>query len=534
MSSLEPTQATQPTTDQDRPEAVDVGAPVQAGPGLGTGVRPGRRLTGQQVRALQPLAGNAAVARLVQGQRAGSLLSRDPAPAPAAQTHAPLTADDRKKLDDAKMRVDHAKVSKDTALEALSSYSNQAPGLLRTLKETADKNVTTVKAIGQKVNFKIAEAKEIAKIQEEVLTVVVSAALGGVTEMIMAPTTELEEVADGLAEQLKDGWKTFGADSEAWKLGDVGDKAKGALGGEGGSSDPPVPDPWAQQIDFYKSYAELQSHSTHLLGIAVNTGRIGEPIGRVDEAIAGILNTGTLRTDYPLAEILKDAATLENSSRGLAGSAPRITNLLAELQAAVALARAAAPKDDMEVEKGLWKKWAAGLGSGTDYKDLDLDVIENYLTKIGIWKELGIDIGNWFSSDEQILAVGSARAQEMVTEKRESVVFGGYPGYGNVKIEGLPGSPTLRAHLDQSSTVFTSKVRAVVIGARAAVGESGINTDVLKQIGKTKDGSFSKDLIAEYLLNHEYIEVVLRGYEDLSAQDAKSDSGGSPPPPPAP
>ena len=144
-----------------------------------------------------------------------------------------------------------------------------------------------------------------------------------------------------------------------------------------------------------RNFSESQSPS----------GRYPSRSGGSTRRSPGSSISGTLRTDYPLPQLLKDAAALEDGARRLAAAAPKITKLLQDLNEAVVEAdERRHRRNDMEVEKEIWKRWASDLGQGTDYKTLDLDVIEDYLQKIGIWKELGIDIGTWFSSEEQILA----------------------------------------------------------------------------------------------------------------------------------
>ena len=123
-----------------------------------------------------------------------------------------------------------------------------------------------------------------------------------------------------------------------------------------------------------------------------------------------------------------------------------------------------------------------------------------------------------------------------MAEKKQVVEFEPKGGFEKIKLDGIPGSPLLFARLDPSSTVFTSKVRAIVIGAESIGAEGSLDTEMLKKIGRGKDGAYSKDLIAEYLLNNGYIRVLLRSFEDISSTDAKGgdtgSDGGTPPPAP--
>jgi hypothetical protein len=503
------------THDAGHEQVGSAAAPAQVLPGP---VRRDTPLNPSQVRALQRTAGNAVVAGLLVADRAPRLTRQAvpaAAPAPAAADRHKVTPADKTVLDNAKQLIDKAKVNKDGALKALSQYASQAPGHLAALKGNADKDLEQYKRVTQHVNYIISEAKEMAKIQDDVLMTIVGEALGGLGPILGHISGELAEKY----ESLKKAWEEA---KEEFKLDEIYDKVKEAGGGEAPGE--PVGDVAGKELEFYKLYSELQSHSTSILGVGVTIGKLSEPIGKVEDAIAGITDSGQTRGDYPLDKIQHEAAVLESSSRSLSAAASPITNMLGELKGTVDQAKASSPKDDKEAEKQIWKHWAASLREGTDFKTLDLDPIENYLKKIGIWKELGIDIGMWFSSEEQILAVGSARAQELVMNHREPVIF--QPSaFPKVRMDGIPGASEFSAHLDASSTVFSSKVRAVVIGAETVGAEGALDTDILKQIGRNKDGSYNADLIAEYLIRNGYVRVILRGYEDLSQENAVPEGG---------
>ena len=99
------------------------------------------------------------------------------------------------------MRIDHAKVTKDIVLDALTQYSNQAPKQLNALKSSSDKVITQFKAMGQKVNFKIAEAKEIAKIRDEVIGSIAGLAIGAAGPVLAVGRDEIQEAVH----EFKDG-----------------------------------------------------------------------------------------------------------------------------------------------------------------------------------------------------------------------------------------------------------------------------------------------------------------------------------------
>ena len=504
-----------PAVEAEVLPAVEAAGPMGAGPAAGIGAAslaggdPRAGLTPDRVIALSARVGNLSVARMLAPP---SLLQRDPAPAaapaPPADKHA-LSGVDKGRLDNAKGLIDKAKANKDVALQALGAYSGEAPGLLNGLKSNADKNLAMHKAAAQKVNYIIGEAKEIAKIQEEVMMQIIGAALGGLGSGALEPLSEeVSQLGERLTEGVKE-LREFGIDALVEKSG-AGAGAKGALGGGTGEATGPTIDEAGseKELAFYKSFAALHGNSTRLLDTAVQVGKISEPIGKVTEAIAGVKDSGVTRSDYPLEKIDKDAATLESASRALAAAAPGVSSLLAELKDLSQRAILTAPKDDREVEKDIWKAWAAGL-TVKDRDLMDLDKIENYLKRIGIWDELGIDIGSWFSGDEEGLATASAQAQAWIMEHRgEAVEFTRLQyGVSTIRIDGLRGSPDLPATLDPASPVHSWKVRAAIVGAKAS---GTIDSGVIAKTAGTKD------TVAEYLLTHGHITVILRGYEDIS------------------
>lgn len=511
-----PEPAATPEVEVDVADAVEAPGLVggAGGAGLGAAVMAGdprKGLTPERVVALSARAGNAGVARMLARS---ARLQRDPQPAVAPAPKQALSADDKSRLDNAKGLVDKAKTNKDVALKALDAYSSQAPGHLTTLKTNADKNIEMHKAAAQKVNYVIGEAKEIAKIQDEVLMQIIGAALGGLGSEALEP---LSERVSQLGERLSVGVKElsdFGIGMGVEKSG-AGAGAKGAMGmGTGDAAGPgaggnAVDDTGSEkELAFYKSFATLHGNSTRLLKTAVECGKISEPIGKVTEAIAGVRDAGITRSDYPVTKIDKDAASLESASRALAAAAPGVDTLLADLKDLAARTLLTAPKNALEVEKEIWKAWAAGL-TPKDRDLLDLDGIENYLKRIGIWAELGIDIGGYFSDDEEGLATASAQAQAWILEHRGEAVDFTRRSYGvsTVKIDGLRGSPDLPASLDPGSPVTSWKVKAAVVGAKAT---GNIDSGVIAK------GGASKQTMAEYLLVHGHIMVILRGYEDLT------------------
>jgi hypothetical protein len=80
---------------------------------------------------------------------------------------------------------------------------------------------------------------------------------------------------------------------------------------------------------------------------------------------------------------------------------------------------------------------------------------------------------------------------------------GGQPQH-KIKLADLP---SLDAIMDKSGTVWSTRVRAVVVSART---QGPIDTDDLVKQARSAKGA------AEYLLRNGLVSVVLRSYEDLA------------------
>ena len=229
---------------------------------------------------------------------------------------------------------------------------------------------------------------------------IVGAALGGLGSE--APGAPLRTGLPARRATRRSASRSFRSSASAWGSRSPAPAAgaKGAMGmGTGDAAGPgaggnAVDDTGSEkELAFYKSFATLHGNSTRLLKTAVECGKISEPIGKVTEAIAGVRDAGITRSDYPVTKIDKDAASLESASRALAAAAPGVETAPRRPQGSRgAHGPHGAQERRSRCEKEIWKAWAAGL-TPKDRDLLDLDGIENYLKRIGIWAELGIDIG---------------------------------------------------------------------------------------------------------------------------------------------
>ncbi len=408
-----------------------------------------------------------------------------------------LSEEDKERLDNAQQLIDKADGCKESATGALSGYAGAAPGALTSLKSTFDANLTMYKRAFDKVNQKITKAKEMEALKEEILTTIVGAALGQLGSVVAA----LGDAAKESYEAMKAGYDALSAE-----FGMAFSHAGAAPAAAGGDAAAGVAAPWAKELTFWKAYAGLQDKANGLLPMAVGLVKLAEPIGKVKEAIKGTMSAGKPRDDYPIEKIETDAAKLESGARAFGEAAPGVTGLTTQLQGAVAQASAAIPKSDSDLEKELWVRWAASLGPDKT-NVLNVDGIQDYLQSIGVWGLLGINPGLWFSSEEEAIAVCSALAQTKVLEHKGAAVdISAIDGQCEIT---LPGLPQLNAVVEGTSKVPDRhapemKSRAVVIGARAAMQ---VTVDVLKKAGN------SKEVVAEYLLKHQYVTAIVRIFE---------------------
>ncbi len=251
---------------------------------------------------------------------------------------------------------------------------------------------------------------------------------------------------------------------------------------------------------FLASYAQLQGAAQGLLPLAMKLGTLGAPFAAAHTLVTVMQQDNKARPDKTPQGVETDAANVWNGSAGLAGIQPAASAALRALQAAASAGTRTKPKNDLEIQKELWIKWAANLPSeGTDA--LDLDGIEVHLRAIGIWEQLEIDVGDWMSDQDEALAVCSAKAQEMVLARKGEVV--------DVHVDAMraevPGLGYLPCTFENHPAA--KRVRASVVSART---NGTLDHSILEK------GSRDRNVIAKALLDAGKVVVVLRALENVA------------------
>ena len=326
-----------PEVELDVADAVEAPGLVggAAGAGLGAAVMAGdpqKGLTPQRVMALSARAGDAGVARML-ARLETSICSGIPSRHAAARAEAGA---ERRRQEPARQRQ-----GADRQGEGEQGRRDEGP---RRLQQRGAGPADDAEDHGgqepgdaqggrpEGSTTSSAEAKEVAKIQDEVLMQIVGAALGGLGSGAprahrrprlrgqRATSPKGDEGADRVRAR-DDGREVRRRRREprapwAWAPGIKRGPARAAT-------------PWttrARRRSSRSTRASRRCTATPrpLLKQAVDAAKISEPIGKVTEAIAGVRDAGITRSDYPVTKIDKDAATLESASRGLAAAAPGI------------------------------------------------------------------------------------------------------------------------------------------------------------------------------------------------------------------
>jgi hypothetical protein len=410
-------------------------------------------------------------------------------------------------LDQAGLLIAKAVGEVGVATTALNTYAATVPNLLGQLRGNFNDGLQLYKQAQEKVNYIIEEAKEIAEVQNTVLKQIIDAATAGLTSRI----TVFEHEFPGIESLSLGEFKAGLLEDELMKP--VSAKLDEAIEAATAPPTPPAAPALggADELAFEKCVNSLQAKALKFLPVANLAAQVSQPIGSVDEAVKNARELGQTRHDLPVSKILKDAQTLVGLGARLASAAPGITNATRELQDVLTVARTIAPTSEDDAEKQLWIAWAGSLDV-SNYKAVDLDVIENYLKRKGIWDQLGIDPGIWFSDKEQVMAVCSAFAQTKISASRGTTVtltlYNGNPD--RVSLPDITPTLPVRMTSDSKGVDYSrdTTVEAVVMGATAI---KKADTDVLSQTSPTKE------VVAEWLLSHNYVAVILKGIQEVGA-----------------
>ena len=490
------------TTVGARPRQVDRGAASPAAPGqaLGALVAGSRESAQRAMLDLQRAAGNASVNRLtLQGHPSTISVQRA-----ATST---LSAAEKSQLEDAGLTLSRSIGQISVATNALNDYAKTAPNLLGQLRTGFDANLNLYKQAQDKVNYVISEAKEIEQVKTEVLMTFIDAATDGLTKRISLVEHDFDGIESFTLQDLRE---SLTGDDLMKPLADQIGQAKGAALAPT-AAPPSPPFAGADQLQFEQRFEELQGKALQFLPIATLATMASQPAGRLDEAIKNARETGEVRHDQPVSKIVQQVQQLSQVTGRLASSVPIVAKATKDIQDALTVARAVAPANEDDAEKELWIDWAGRLDR-SNYSAVDMDVIENYLKRKGIFSQLGIDPGHWFTDKEQVMTVCMAQAQRLINANKGLTMTLSI-NYGNVPDVTLPGiTANLPVKLVYDPVVGHSSWREIIPIEAVVVGSTALqkaDTDVLSQTQP------SKSYVAEYLLSHGYVAVIMKGLRNL-------------------
>ncbi|MGA8867884.1 MAG: hypothetical protein WB510_12990, partial [Candidatus Sulfotelmatobacter sp.] len=401
------------------------------------------------------------------------------------------------------------------AVKALDAYGQNAPRILSDLRRNFDDTSKLYEQGKNQVNLTIDEAKEIAEVKTEVLMMVINAATEGLTSKIKLTGRELPEGESWVGGHIES-FTLEGLNKEFWQdqlLEPVREQVSKAM--KEAMAPPKVPPAAAiaggDELNFLKTFNQLEGQALRFLPIATLASALGQPIGRIDEAIKNAREFGKTRKEQSVAKIVSGAQALEELASGLAAWAPAITKTAKDLDDSLAVARATAPANAEAAEKEIWIDWASRLGS-KDYGAVNDSVIRKKLTHLGIYDQLGIDPGMWYSDKEQAMTVCMARALRMVAAKRgTTLTFTIYSG--NILPMSLPDIPyDLPVRLMDDPVIGKSSWRQDIIVEAVVMGGEKLkaaDTDVMSQT------SPQPSAIAEYLLRNRYVGIVVKGLRNV-------------------
>jgi hypothetical protein len=441
-----------------------------------------------------------------------------------------LSGEEQKDLEWARTVAKRASKNFDHAVGALGDYAETADETLEKIQSTFDGIATMTNKAYKQVNETIGKYQELEKIQSEVLSKVLGAVItgaGGVTgiaeqtgalgklkamndhanyswtrvtkaklQMSALQMAGDNPVKSGDMGGLVEGGKTV-VDSGK----ELGSKATEGGGGGGGG----LAEPWVKELAFYKSLTGLHKESTKLMKVAVGLAEVGKPIGTLERAILDVGKANKTDPAYPIARMKKDAQKYFEGTSDLADGVEHIPGLLADMKAVLAQLQGAT-STQKQLEKELWIQWMSGM-DGSDKALLATSGLRDYIRKAGVWTQLGIDPGTWFSDDEQSTVVCMANAQTKVlahkgvtispTNKIVTTPFGNSEMLA-VRLGDLPELPA-----------------KVVEGPKVPTYAQVVGVEANREIDdKILEGVKGKEAITERILKNRYLTVHLKGLKD--------------------
>lgn len=448
----------------------------------------------------------------------GGVVARKEAPAKPAGTARPLTAEDKNHLANAAKLLAAAHKNLATVQGALKTYGKEAPELLSTIKGNYDSLAGVYKTQYERVNDVIKKAKEIYQLQMTMLSTVVDAAVGPLVKELTRITTStnacysalsngekavIDSVRNASAFDALASFRSAAAKDTSGLTEQAVDAGKNEIKKQGGgATDGAGPaDGGELQTAFTASFSAMQSKALRLLPIATSVADLSGALGKATGFLDGIMGDTKTRPGSLPADLDLQAAVILNGTMALAGAGSFTDTALSQLRGAVKSGATLKPKNDVEIQKELWIKWAGGLGpGGTDL--LDLDVIEDHLKRLGVWDQLGIEQGSYMSEDDEALAVVSAKAASMIMAHKGAIVT--VPNSRGTVSCVLDGLGEVKAVLESKPVDEDEpNVRAMVI---STVTTGTLSHDVLKPR--------EKNLIARGLIGDGLVRAVLRPMSD--------------------
>jgi hypothetical protein len=429
------------------------------------------------------------------------------------------------------------------AYQAIQGYITQGPPAIASVLASYNSTSRMYAVAKEAVELQIKKAKEIANTRSLVLNTLLDAAMAGISSKV----TPLQNRFKAGNAEMKAAWSEFpslpggattgslGPDLGGGAAGFGAGKATGAvtgaavggaktavgLGGApvGGDSVGGGP----SQTAFLTKYAGLQAQAQAILPMALRLAQVNGPIGVVSQAIAGVLDSGLARSDYPVEKMTTDAAKIDSATRSLAAAAAKVSGMVAGLQDLAAQAAAAIPTSDSALQKELLEHWISGLKDGGSSDLMDEDSMEEFLIKRGVFKALGIELDGDLENDQETLAIVSAHAHAKVMAHKGLAVEVNIDDSGQVLgLVSLPGLPSLIPKAP--TTKVRGKARAIVVGAHHL---RTVTTQFLKS------ASHNKEALATKMLHEHFIGVDLKIYwgttpvEEQHRPPPGADTGGA-------
>lgn len=447
---------------------------------------------------------------MVRGQPA-TVTSATAGVARAAQgAERDLTENDRGMLQSGMGLLSAASQNLQALQLALMSYSGSAPSCLSSLKSAFDATTRVYEMARATVERKIRMAKEDADTRALVINTLIDAAFAAVTGGIGAYVEKI----GGVAQKVHDGLSSIPGELLGGAVGNMAPSPMSAIEGAiGGGLHVGAPGTGGavgggpSELEFLRMFTSLQSKAMSLLPFSLSATNIAGPLGELKGAMSGVIAAGKTRSDYPIDKMMADAMAFDNGCRMLASAAPGVAALLPELQALAAQTQAAMPTSVEKIEQELLVKWMATLKEEGSADLMDEDRMEEYIRLRDVFDRLGVNVGDYFSGDDELVMICTSLAHSRVLAHRgTSLVVRVTQDHGLSVEGGLPGLSYLPIRLE--SRASPGRWRAVLIGSTAI---KPVTQEILQKT------AWNKDAIATYLLEKGYIAGVWRVYEELPA-----------------